>query len=53
MSWNQVFLPLCYRYFLLDQKKRQCEISILEISGAGMKKKNGIERALPIFRSAW
>ena len=21
MSWNQVFIPLCYRYFLLNQKK--------------------------------
>ena len=21
MSWNQIFIPLCYRHFLLNQKK--------------------------------
>ena len=46
-------LRLCYRYFLLNQKKRRCEIYISKISGSGMKKRNGIEMALPIFCSAW
>ena len=53
MLLNQAFIPLCYRHFLLNQKKRRCEICISEISGPGMKKRNGIEMALSIFCSAW
>ena len=49
MLWNQVFIPLCYRYFLLNQKKRRCEICILETLGPEIKKRNGIEMALPIL----
>ena len=54
MLWNQVFIPLCNRYFLLNQKKKRwCEICVLEISGSESKKRNGIEMALPIFCTAW
>ena len=43
MSWNQVFIPLCYRYFLLNQKKRRYEICISQISGPGMKKEMALK----------
>ena len=33
-SWNQALIPVCYQYFLPDQKK-----NVGVISGPGMKKK--------------
>ena len=52
MSWKQGFIPICYRYFLLNQKKNWCEKCMSQISGPEMKEK-GIEMLLPIFCSAW